>query len=156
MTATVGYHRFIRQLAGKSPIILTAAGVVVTNSENQLLLFKRTESGVWSIPGGHMDIGESLEETAIRETFEETGLTLYQLELITIVSGKDAYIQDEAGSKTYYVTAIFRCNNFSGTLRGSAEGEEVQFFDIDKVPTPFSTSVQGAIEYLKNLRVTQP
>jgi ADP-ribose pyrophosphatase YjhB (NUDIX family) len=148
------YHHFIRKVAGKSPIILTAAGVVITNAKGQLLLFKRSESGVWSIPGGHMDIGESLEETAIRETFEETGLTLYQLELICVVSGKNSCIENDDGTKTYYVTAIFKCNEFSGSLQGSSEGEEVDFFDVDNLPSPVSTSARGAVDYLRQLETS--
>ena len=142
------YHHYIRKLVGTSPIILTAAGVVVTNKKNQLLLFKRVESGIWDIPGGHMDIGESLEETAIRETFEETGIIVHSLDLIQIVSGKDAVIRDAHGVETYYVTAIYKCTNFGGELRGSVEGQDVGFFDIQQLPQPISISVQGAVAYL--------
>ena len=143
------YHRYIRKLAGKSPIILTAAGAVVTNAENQLLLFKRSATGVWDLLGGHMDVGESLEQTAIRETFEETGIVLNSLSLIKLVSGKDAVICDANGTETYYVTAIYGCTDFSGELRGSFEGEEVDFFDLDELPQSISISVQGAVAYLK-------
>lgn len=143
------YHHYIRKLAGNDPIILTAAGAVVTNTKKQLLLFRRSQTGVWSLPGGHMNIGESLEETTVRETFEETGITLHSISLIRLVSGKDAVIRDTHGTETYYVTAIYRCTDFSGELRGSAEGEEVGFFDLSEIPQPMSVSVQGAIAYLQ-------
>ena len=132
------YHRFIRSLAGQSPVILNAAGIVVTNADLQVLLYKRAVSGLWDIPGGHMDVGESLEETAIRETFEETGLTLHMLELLTVVSGKKAVVQHYDGSQTYYVTTIFGCSNFLGELRGSDEGQELGFFDLERLPLPIS------------------
>ena len=144
------YQHFIRKLAGTSPIILNAAGVVITNSDNQLLLFKRAVSGLWAIPGGHMDIGESLEETAVRETFEETGLTLHTLELLTVVSGKNTLVKHRDGSQTYYVTAIFGSKSFSGELRGSDEGQEVAFFDLEGLPAPLSAAAVGAAEYLRN------
>jgi len=136
----------LRELAGKSPIILNAAGVAVTS--NPQLLFKRAVSGSWCIPGGHMDVGESLEETAIRETFEETGLTLHTLERLTVVSGKNALVQHRDGSQTYYVTAIFESKDFSGALRGSDEGRELDFFDLERLPAPLSVSAVGAAEHL--------
>ncbi len=145
----MNYHHYIRKLAGTAPIILTAAGVVVTNKSNQLLVFKRIETGVWDLPGGHMDIGESLEETAIRETFEETGIILNNIELIKLVSGKDAIVQDTNGVETHYVTAIYSCTNFSGELCGSTEGQEVAFFNLDAVPQPMSKSVEAVVDYMK-------
>ena len=143
------YHHYIRKLAGTNSIILTAAGVVVTNTKKQLLIFKRSESGVWSLPGGHMDIGESLEETAIRETYKETGITLNSLRLIRLVSGKDAVIRDAEGTETYYVTAIYESSVFIGKVQGSSKGEEVDFFALDNIPQPISISVQGAVAYLQ-------
>jgi len=97
-----------------------------------------------------MDVGESLEETAIRETLEETGIVLNSLSLIRLVSGKDAVIRDANGAATYYVTAIYESSDFSGELQGSNEGGEVGFFDLDNIPQPISISVEGAVAYLKN------
>ena len=95
-----------------------------------------------------MDVGESLEETAIRETFEETELTLHMLELLTVVSGKKALVQHHDGSQTYYVMTIFGCSNFSGEPRGSDEGQELGS-DLERLPAPLSVTATGAAAYLR-------
>lgn len=54
-----------------------AASAVVTNAHGQLLLVLRSrapEAGCWTVPGGRVEPGESLEDAAVREVFEETGL----------------------------------------------------------------------------------
>ncbi|MGL4775402.1 MAG: nucleotide triphosphate diphosphatase NUDT15, partial [Aeromonas veronii] len=53
-------------------------GVILTNAQGQVLLGKRKGSHApyWSIPGGHLELGESFESAAIREVAEETGLEI--------------------------------------------------------------------------------
>lgn len=48
--------------------------VVVTNAAGQILLIKRTDNDSWALPGGAIDLGESLTQAAVRETKEETGV----------------------------------------------------------------------------------
>ena len=54
--------------------IVPSVNVVVTNAEGKILLIRRTDNGNWALPGGGVDIGESLPQAAIRETREETGV----------------------------------------------------------------------------------
>ena len=54
--------------------IVPSVNVVVTNAEGKILLIRRTDNGNWALPGGGVDIGESLPQAAIRETREETGI----------------------------------------------------------------------------------
>ena len=54
--------------------IVPSVNVVVTNTEGKILLIRRTDNGNWALPGGGVDIGESLPQAAIRETREETGI----------------------------------------------------------------------------------
>lgn len=56
-----------------------AASAVVSNAENKILLVLRSrepDAGCWSVPGGRVEPGESLEDAAVREAFEETGLRI--------------------------------------------------------------------------------
>jgi len=54
--------------------VVPSANVVVVNDAGEILLIHRTDNGNWALPGGAMDLGESLTDTAIRETVEETGI----------------------------------------------------------------------------------
>ncbi|MGW0195876.1 NUDIX domain-containing protein, partial [Nonomuraea sp. NPDC003201] len=55
--------------------LVPSVNVVVTNETGDLLLIRRTDNGNWALPGGAIDLGESIPAAAIRETREETGIT---------------------------------------------------------------------------------
>src|SRR5262245_21154164 len=61
---------------GAPPVnnLVPAASAVVVNDEGAILLQRRRDSGLWSIPGGAMEVGERIAQTAVREVRAETGL----------------------------------------------------------------------------------
>ena len=69
----MGYVGEIRKLIGNKPLILCACGCLIFNEENKVLLQRRKDNGLWGNPGGCMEFGETIYETAIREVQEETG-----------------------------------------------------------------------------------
>jgi ADP-ribose pyrophosphatase YjhB (NUDIX family) len=60
--------------APKANSIVPSVNVVVTDDEGRLLLIRRSDNGNWALPGGAVDVGESLSQAAIRETEEESGI----------------------------------------------------------------------------------
>ena len=78
----MNYIKYIREKVGRSPINLTGA-VTIIHKKNQVLLQHRKSGncGKWGLIGGITELGESLEDTAIREAYEETGLKIDNLKL---------------------------------------------------------------------------
>lgn len=55
--------------------VVPSANVIVVNGHSGILMIRRTDNGNWAVPGGGMDLGESITDTAVRETREETGIS---------------------------------------------------------------------------------
>lgn len=128
------YTQTLRSLVGTMPLILVGAVVVIQNENKQILLQHRKD-GNWGLPGGLMEPGESLEETAIREVYEETGLNIYGLTMLEIFSGRDFYLKLLNGDELYSVTAMFLSLDYSGSLISDpTESYEVNFFDLQNMP----------------------
>ncbi|MFC7687018.1 NUDIX hydrolase [Ureibacillus sp. GCM10028918] len=103
------YYKLIREYVGTKPLILPGSAVIIVN-ENKEVLLQQRPNGSWGLPGGLMDLGESFEEVACREVLEETGLTIYDLKMLGVFSGKDYYCRVENGDEFYSVTAVFQLN----------------------------------------------
>ena len=80
-----GYIKALREHIGHAPIITIGVGVIVENSDGEILLQKRKDNGKWAIIGGGMEIGESFEEVIRREAREETGIELGELRLLAFL-----------------------------------------------------------------------
>ena len=60
--------------APKANSLVPAVNVVVVNDAGEILLIRRTDNGNWALPGGAVDLGESVAQAAVRETLEESGI----------------------------------------------------------------------------------
>jgi 8-oxo-dGTP pyrophosphatase MutT (NUDIX family) len=111
--------------APKARRIVPAVNVVVTNDAGQILLIQRTDNDNWALPGGAIDLGESLPQAAIRETREETGIDCQ----ITGLSG----IYTDPGHVILYTSNGEVRQEFSIVVTARATGGQ---------PTPSSESSQ--------------
>ena len=131
----MGYILDLRKELGSRPLITAGAGVIIINDKNEILLGKRTDNGYWDYPAGSMEIGESFEECARREVFEETGLTCGKLEYFMELSGEDTFYEYPNGDQVYLAVIIYICRDFSGELKVQEEEVyEQRFFPIDRLP----------------------
>lgn len=128
------YIKQLRKLVGQMPIVTCSAGVLIVNSQNQLLLLHRTDNDTWGLPGGVLEPGESLEETARREVKEETGLEIGKLKLFNVYSGKELYARYSEG-EIYTVAIIYLTTDFKGEMKADGiETKEVKFYSTENLP----------------------
>lgn len=147
----LGYITELRKLVGHRPLILPGAVVLVFNNKGQLLLQHRSDGG-WGLPGGLMELGESLEETARREVKEETGLDIGALKLEGVISGAEYYLKVANGDELYSVTTVYSTNEYVGELEiDELESIDLQFFSLDQLPEDLQKSYLDYIKcYLQN------
>lgn len=146
------YIKEIRELIGSRPFILVGSAVLVFNRENEVMLQLRSDTGKWGIPGGAMEPGESFEETARRELFEETGLNLKRLKFLDVVAGEEYYFQYPNGDEIYNAIALYACNDWEGELKmDDGESKDLRFFPLDNLP-PLTERQELIIQKVKDSR----
>jgi ADP-ribose pyrophosphatase YjhB (NUDIX family) len=104
--------------------------------ENALLLVKERSDGLWTLPGGWVDIGESPSEAAVREIYEESG---YQTRAIKLLGVYDRKKHNPHPPSLYDVYKLFfQCEILSGKPTTSIETTDVAFFSEDEIPKALS------------------
>lgn len=99
-----------------------------------------------------MEPGESLEETAERELYEEAGLKAGTFEFVALLSGKDMYYRYPHGDEVYNVMAVYEARGVEGRpFVNDEEGLELRYFDLyEPIPdlNPFTEHVLKKMGYL--------
>lgn len=130
----MSYLSDLRKLVGHRPLLSCGATVIVLKGD-KILLNLRSDTKTWGIPGGAMELGEKLEETAARELKEETGLEAGTLSFLTAFSGKEFYFEYSNGDQLYSVVHLFQADEISGTLSCiDRESIELEYFSLDDLP----------------------
>ncbi|MER2118970.1 MAG: NUDIX hydrolase [Solibacillus sp.] len=130
----MNYIKSLRSIVGTRPIIAPGSAIIVMSKENELLLQLRSDTKDWGIPGGGMELGDSFEETAKKELYEETGLITNHLEILGVASGKEFYYKFPHGDEIYNATVIFKTLEISGNMRKDEESLELAYFPLDSLP----------------------
>lgn len=114
------------------------AGVaaIILNEENQVLLQRRADIGLWGIPSGHIEIGETVSETVVREVKEETNLDIRIRKIIGVYSDPDSQVFDYPNGKSiHFITTCFLTEITGGELKcNSDESLEIKFFSQENLP----------------------
>lgn len=108
---------------------LLTVDILIVQSGKLVLIQRRNPpfQGQWALPGGFVDVGETVEEAAVREANEETGLDVELQGLVGVFSDPD---RDPRG---HTVSICFAALG-QGTPRASSDAQDVALFDLDDLP----------------------
>src|SRR5689334_6703281 len=109
-----------------------AVAAIVGNERGELLLTQRSDSGIWLYPVGWADVGYSPSEIAVKEVYEETGIEVEPVSLITVLDGLRLGF-----ARVPLYSLLFHCRMIGGELKGHPlETSQVGFFDRHNLPWP--------------------
>jgi ADP-ribose pyrophosphatase YjhB (NUDIX family) len=135
-------------------LLVPGARIVLENSNREILLQQRSDFGLWGLPGGNAEVGESLETVAMREMFEETGLQVTNLKPFGF--GCDPAIETHVfpnGDQCQFFVLNFYSRDFSGELRISDdESLALKWFTMSGLPSMLPNmrkSVEAYQRYLE-------
>ena len=112
--------------------------------EDAILLVKETEDGLWSLPGGWADVGESASEAAVRETYEESGYRIRPVKLISAYD-RDRHDHPPIPYHVYKLNFLCEIEEEASTVRLDSAG--AAFFREDELPELSLTRVTPAQVY---------
>ena len=146
----MGYIMNLRKYVGHEPLIGLGATTLVFNDKHEILLNLRSDTNTWGIPGGSMELHETIEETAVRELKEEAGISADKLELVAVLSGDEYYFEYPNGDKMCTVIVLFKVLNYTGEIKVSDnESKQLKFFSLDALPN-MESRAKAIIDKINN------
>jgi 8-oxo-dGTP pyrophosphatase MutT (NUDIX family) len=109
--------------------IVPAVTAVVRNDDGQVLLIERTDNGLWALPGGAQDVGESIVDAVVREVLEETGVRVEVTGISGIYSDPKHVIAYDDGEVRQEFSLCFHARPVRGALRPSSESRQVHWVE---------------------------
>ncbi len=110
-----------------------SCAVIFDEAHEKVLLTRRSDNGLWCLPGGKMEPGESVEECCRREVLEETGLVIETRRLIGVYSNRDQLVVYKDGAKVQMLVLSFEAVITGGSLGLSNETTDAGFFSISEI-----------------------
>jgi 8-oxo-dGTP pyrophosphatase MutT (NUDIX family) len=114
--------------------LVPGGSALVFNDEGHVLLQRRIDSGNWAMPGGTMELGETLGDAVVRETREETGLDVKLTGIVGIYTDPRHVIAYADGEVRQEFVVVFSARVVGGQLAVSDESTEVAWVDLADVP----------------------
>ncbi|HTP01973.1 MAG TPA: NUDIX domain-containing protein [Anaerolineales bacterium] len=105
-----------------------SCAIIFDDTRQKVLLTRRADNGLWCLPGGKMEPGESIEECCRREVLEETGLDVELTRLVAVYSNRDQLVVYQDGVKVQFVILSFEAQIAGGMLALSNETTDAGFF----------------------------
>lgn len=109
------------------------SAVIFDPSGQKVLLTRRADNGLWCLPGGGMEAGESAAETCAREVLEETGLVVSVGKLVGIYTTPHRIVEYADGNRCQFVSLNFAAEIVDGELTFSDETTEFGYFTLEEM-----------------------
>ncbi|MER7861079.1 NUDIX domain-containing protein [Amycolatopsis japonica] len=119
--------------APKANSIAVAVSVFIQDDEGRILMIRRTDNDLYSIPGGQLELGETLSQAAVREVREETGIECEVTGVIGLYSNPNHVIAYDDGEVRQEFSICFRAMPIGGSLRTSNESREALWVSRSKL-----------------------
>jgi 8-oxo-dGTP pyrophosphatase MutT (NUDIX family) len=108
--------------------MVPSVNVLIENDAGQILMIQRSDNGNWAIPGGAIDLGESLSDAAIRETHEETGIECAVTGIVGIYTDpKHIILYTSNGETRQEFSIVLTARAVGGTPTTSSESTKVEW-----------------------------
>jgi ADP-ribose pyrophosphatase YjhB (NUDIX family) len=128
--------------------LVPGASAIVVDQTGRILLIRRSDNALWSIPGGAMEVGERIADTAAREVKEETGLEVVPESIIGVYSNPQHVIEYADGEVRQQFSVCLACRLVGGELATSDESTEVGFFTPTQIEVmPMHESIRLRIRH---------
>jgi ADP-ribose pyrophosphatase YjhB (NUDIX family) len=120
--------------APKANSLVPSVNVVVVNDAVEILMIRRTDNDNWAVPGGAIDLGESVAQAAVRETREESGIDCEITGLVGIYSDpKHVLLYTSNGEVRQEFSIVLTARPLSGQPTPSSESSEVRWVPVSEV-----------------------
>ena len=107
---------------------MPSVNVIAVNDEGSILLIRRTDNGIWAVPGGAVDLGESVAQAAVRETLEESGIECAVTGIVGIYSDpRHVILYTSNGEVRQEFSIVLTARALSGRPMPSSESSEVRW-----------------------------
>jgi ADP-ribose pyrophosphatase YjhB (NUDIX family) len=107
--------------------VVPSTTAVVTDDQDRIVLIRRRDNDLWALPGGGMDVGESMAETVVREVKEETGIDVEVTGVVGIYTNPNHVMAYDDGEVRQQCSICFTTRMLGGQPATSSETSEVEF-----------------------------
>ena len=121
--------------APRATVVVPSAFCAVRGPEGQLLLVRRRDCGTWELPGGQVDVGETAEDAAVRETLEEAGVSVVVTGMVGLFTDPGHVVRSASGTVRQQFVVVFHARAVAGTPHGDAhETSEAAWVELSRLP----------------------
>lgn len=130
------YIQSMRKVIGHDPLLSVGVCCIIENEKGEILLERRHDNGMYCLPGGAIELHETVIDALKREIYEETGISLNNPLLLMILSGDKEIFYYPNGDVTHYVDFIFydKIKEGESIQPHDKESDSIGFYSLDSLP----------------------